>query len=93
MHKLQMNGYRFWAEKDPDAYAQVVEFEFEHHNSPNYEEGLIEPLAKAWLNKKGDLNRLASRLTKWLLPTYTDDPPEDVVYTHVTGTAVASGKG
>ena len=75
----------FWAEKDPDAYAQVVEFEFEYHNSPNYEEALIAPLAETWLNKKGDLNRLASRLTKWLLPTYTDDTPEDVVYTHVTG--------
>ena len=75
----------FWAEKDTDAYAQVVEFEFEYHNSPNYEEALIEPLAKTWLNKKGDLNRLASRLTKWLLPTYTDDTLEDQVYTHVTG--------
>ena len=75
----------FWAEEDPDAYAQVVEFELEYHNSPNYEEALIEPLANAWLNKKSDLNRLASRLTKWLLPTYTDDTPEDVVYTHTEG--------
>ena len=75
----------FWAEKDPDAYAQVVEFEFEHHNSPNYEEALIEPLAKTWLKKKGDINRLASRLTKWLLPTYADDTLEDQVCTHVTG--------
>ena len=86
-HNAQITDERlsFWAEKDPDAYAQVVEFEFEHHNSPNYEEALIEPLAKAWLNKKSDLNRLASRLTKWLLPTYTDDTPEDVVYTHTEG--------
>ena len=75
----------FWAEEDPDAYAQIVEFELEYHNSPNYEEALIEPLANAWLNKKSDLNRLASRLTKWLLPTYTDDTPEDVVYTHTEG--------
>ena len=86
-HNAQITDERlsFWAEKDPDAYAQVVEFEFEYHNSPNYEESLIAPLAETWLNKKGDLNRLASRLTKWLLPTYTDDTPEDVVYTHVTG--------
>ena len=86
-HNAQITDERllFWAEQDPDAYAQVVEFEFEHHNSPNYEDALIAPLAETWLNKKGDLNRLASRLTKWLLPTYTDDTPEDVVYTHVTG--------
>ena len=86
-HNAQITDERlsFWAEKDPDAYAQVVEFEFEHHNSPNYEEGLIEPLAKAWLNKKSDLNRLASHLTKWLLPTYTDDTPEEVVYAYTEG--------
>ena len=86
-HNAQITDERllFWAEKDPDAYAQIVEFEFEHHNSPNHEEALIEPLAKAWFNKKGDLNRLASRLTKWLLPIYTDDTPEDVVYTHTEG--------
>ena len=75
----------FWAEEDPGAYAQVVEFELEYHNSQNYEEALLEPLAKAWLNKKGDLNRLASRLTKWLLPTYAYDTPEDIVYTHTEG--------
>ena len=86
-HNAQITDERllFWAEEDPDAYAQVVEFELEYHNSPNYEEALIEPLAKAWLNKKGDLNRLASRLTKWLLPIYTDDTPEDIVYTHTEG--------
>ena len=86
-HNAQITDERllFWAEEDPDAYAQVVEFELEYHNSPNYEEALIEPLAKTWLNKKGDLNRLASRLTKWLLPIYTDDIPEDVVYTHTEG--------
>ncbi len=86
-HNAQITDERlsFWAEKDPDAYAQVVEFEFEYHDSSNYEEALIKPLAKTWLNKKGDLNRLASRLTKWLLPTYTDDTPEDLVYTHVAG--------
>ena len=86
-HNAQITDERlsFWAEKDPDAYAQVVEFEFEYHNSPNYEDALIKPLAKAWLNKKGDLNHLASRLTKWLLPTYTDDTPEDVVYTYAEG--------
>ena len=75
----------FWAGKDSDAYAQVVEFEFRHHNSPNYEDALIAPLAKTWLNKKGDLNRLASRLTKWLLPTYVDSSPDDLVYNPTTG--------
>ena len=86
-HNAQITDERlsFWAEQDPDAYAQVVEFEFEYHNSPNYEDALIAPLAKAWLNKRSDLNRLASRLTKWLLPTYTDAPPEDVVYTYTEG--------
>ncbi|MXV83768.1 hypothetical protein F4Z98_10410, partial [Candidatus Poribacteria bacterium] len=86
-HNAQITDERllFWAEKDPDAYAQVVEFEFEYHNSPNYEDAFIAPLAETWLNKRGDHNRLASRLTKWLLPTYTDVPPKDVVYTHTEG--------
>ena len=81
-HNAQITDARisFWAEKDPDAYAQVVEFEFEHNNSPNYEEALIAPLAKAWLNKKGDLNRLASRLKKWLLPTQSDSGLKEIVY-------------
>lgn len=86
-HNAQITDERlsFWAKEDPDAYAQVVEFEFKYHNSPNYEDALIAPLAKTWLNKEGDLNRLASRLTEWFLPTYTDDTPEEVVYTHVEG--------
>ena len=75
----------FWAKKDPDAYAQIVEFEFEYHNSLNYEDALIAPLTKAWLAKGDQTDRLGSRLTKWLLPTYTDDALEDQVYTHVTG--------
>ena len=77
----------FWAEKDTDAYAQVVEFEFEHHNhnSPNYENALIDPLAKIWFTKGGQLDRLESRLRKWLLPTYADETPEDIVYTHTPG--------
>ena len=35
-HNAQITDERlsFWTEKDPDAYAQVVEFEFEHNNSP-----------------------------------------------------------
>jgi hypothetical protein len=79
-HNAQITGERlsFWAEKDPDAYAQVVEFEFEHHNSPNYEDGLIAPLAKTWLNKKGDLSRLASRLTKWFFSSDADSVTEDI---------------
>ena len=86
-HNAQITNERllFWAEEDPDAYAQVVEFEFGYNNSRNHEDALIAPLAKTWLNKKGDLNRLASRLTKWFLPTDTDETPEDVVYTHVAG--------
>ena len=77
----------FWAEEAPDAYAQVVEFEFEYHNSPNYEDALIAPLAKTWLNKKGDLNRLASRLTKWIFPTDTDNVTENVDYANREGHA------
>ena len=75
----------FWTGKDPDAYAQVVELEFEHHNAPKYEEMLIEPLAKAWLNRKNDLNRLASRLKKWLLPTHSVNSPENREYTDFKG--------
>ena len=75
----------FWTGKDPDAYAQVVELEFEHHNAPKYEEMLIEPLAKTWLNKKSDLNRLASRLNKWLLPTHSVNSPENREYTDFKG--------
>ena len=75
----------FWTGKDPDAYAQVVELEFEHHNAPKYEEMLIEPLAKAWLNKNGQLNRLASRLKEWLLPTRSVNSPENREYTDFKG--------
>ena len=79
-HNAQVTDERlsFWAKEDPDAYAQIVEFEFKRHNSPNYEDALIAPLAKTWLNKKGDLNRLASRLTKWILPIDTDNATENV---------------
>lgn len=81
-HNAQITDERlsFWAEKDPDAYAEVVEFEFERHNAPKYEEMLIEPLAKAWLNEKGQIDRLASRLKKWLSPTDTDDLTENIDY-------------
>ena len=79
-HNAQITDERllFWAEQDTDAYAQVVEFEFRHHNSPNYEDALIAPLAKTWLHKKGQINRLASRLTKWLLPSDADSITEVV---------------
>ena len=56
-----------------DAYCQVVEFEFKNQILPNEEEVLIEPLAKIWRDKKGQLNCLADRLTKWLLPSYADE--------------------
>ena len=71
----------FWGEEDTDAYAQVVEFEFEHHNSPNYEDALIEPLAKIWLGEKGQIDRLALCLKKWIFPPVLDvdyiSPEED----------------
>ncbi len=67
-----------WAERDTDAYAQVVEFEFERHNPPHYEEALIEPFAKTWQDKKGQIDHLASRLTKWLLPSDVDSITEVV---------------
>lgn len=70
----------FWVGKDSDAYAQLVEFEFDRHNAPKYEEMLIEPLAKAWLNEKGQIDRLASRLKKWLLPTHSVNSPENCEY-------------
>ena len=81
-HNAQVTDERlsFWAKEDPGAYAQVVEFEFEYRNSPNYEEALIAPLAKTWLNKKGDLNCLASRLVKWLLPAHGDSALKEITY-------------
>lgn len=63
----------FWVVKDTDAYMQFIEAKFCDHISPNEEDALIEPLAKTWRNKKGQLDLLTSRLTKWLLPTYTDE--------------------
>lgn len=75
----------YWTEKDSDAYAQVVEFEFENHNVPKYEEMLIEPLARTWLNKKGQIDRLASRLKKWFLPTYSVNSPENRDYEDFEG--------
>lgn len=75
----------FWAEQDTEAYARAVEFEVDHHNNPNYEEALIAPLATIWLGKGGQINRLESRLKKWLLPTHTAYTSEDLVYKHVTG--------
>ena len=66
----------FWIEKDIHAYAQFVEFEFENHNLPDYEHTLIVPLAKAWLNGKGQIDRLALCLKKWIFP-----PDLDVDYT------------
>ena len=78
----------FWVREDTDAYAQVVEFEFDRHNAPKYEEMLIEPLAKAWLNKNGQFNRLASRLKKWLLPMHSVNSPENRKYVNFKGIQV-----
>ena len=77
--------FSFWAEKDPDAYGQVVEFEFDRHNAPKYEEMLIEPLAKTWLDEKGQLDRLALCLKKWLLPKHSVNSPENRDYTSFKG--------
>ena len=78
----------FWAGKDLDAYAQVVKFEFDRHNAPRYEEMLIEPLAKMWRDKKGQIDRLASRLKKWLLPTHSVNSPENRKYVNFKGVQV-----
>ena len=89
-HNAQFNNEHisFWVEEDTDAYAQVVEFKFDRHNAPKYEEMLIEPLAKAWLDKKGQFNRLASRLKKWLLPTHSVNSPENRKYVNFKGVQV-----
>ena len=81
-HNAQITDERisFWVQTDTDAYAQVVEVQLETHNSPNYEEILIEPLAKTWLEEKGQIDYLASRLTKWLLPTHSVNSPENRKY-------------
>ena len=70
----------FWVQTDTDAYAQIVKVQLETHNQPNYEEALIGPLAKVWLNKIGQIDLLVSRLTKWLLATSTHDGPEEIIY-------------
>ncbi len=74
-HNAQITKERidFWVARDTNAYAQVVEFEFKKDILPNKEEVLIEPLAIAWGNRKGQLNHLESYLTNWLLPTYYDE--------------------
>ena len=78
----------FWIEEDTHAYAQFVEFEFEHHKLPNYEDVLIVPLAKAWSDGKGQISRLALCLIKWIYPSeinvdYTseEDPFPTMGYT------------
>ena len=70
----------FWVKEDLDAYAQAIESEFEHPNSPNYEDMLIAPLAKTWLHKRGQIDRLTSYLTKWLVPTHSLNSPENREY-------------
>ena len=89
-HNAQFRNERisFWVEEDPDAYAQIVEFEFKHHNAPKYEEMLIEPLAKTWLDEKGQIDRLTSRLKKWLLPTHSVNSPENRKYVNFKGVQV-----
>lgn len=74
-HNAQITKERisFWVEKDTVAYLQFVEAKFQDQILPNQEEVLIEPLARIWRNKKSQLNDLASRLTKWLQPIYSDE--------------------
>lgn len=75
----------FWAEQDTEAYVRFVKFEFEHPNSYKYQDTLIQPLAKLWHCKRGQTNCLESILTKWLLPSYSVNSPENRVYTDVNG--------
>ena len=82
----------YWTEKDSDAYAQVVEFEFENRNVPKYEEMLIEPLARTWFNKKGQIDRLKLRLKKWLLPIHSVNSPENRDYEDFQGHQIPINK-
>ena len=82
----------FWVQTDTDAYAQVVKVQLETHNSPNYEEALIGPLAKVWLHQTDQIDQLRLRLTKWFLATYPDDGPEDIVYVGHKGEQFARKK-
>ncbi len=75
----------FWAEQDTEAYVQFIQSAFKNQIMPNDEYALIEPLAKIWRNKTGQVNHLESRLAKWLLPTYSVNSPENRVYTDVDG--------
>ena len=75
----------FWVQTDTDAYVQVVKIQLETHNSPNYEEALIGPIAKVWLHQTGQIDQLRLRLTKWFLATSADNGPEDIVYVRHEG--------
>ena len=83
----------FWVQTDTDAYAQVVKVQLETHNSPNYEEALIGPLAKVWLHQTGQIDQLRLRLTKWLLAISADNGPEDIVYVRHGGKQRPRKKG
>ena len=65
----------------------------ETHNQSNYEEALIEPLAKAWLHETGQIDQLRLRLTKWFLAPLTDDGSEDIVYVGHKGNQFPREKG
>ncbi len=56
----------FWAEEDPDAYAHLVELQFEESNFPNREMALIVPLATVWRKAPEKALHRHPYLTRWL---------------------------
>ena len=67
-HNAQQTHARvsFWTEEDPDAYAHVVELQFEAPNAANRKLALIEPLATVWREATQKAQQLEPYLTKWL---------------------------
>ena len=94
-HNAQITDKRisFWVQTDIDAYAQFVKVQLETHNRSDYEEALIRPLAKAWLDETGQIDQLRLRLTKWFLASLTDDGSEDIVYVDHKGSQFPREKG
>lgn len=69
-HNAQQTHARvsFWAKKDPDVYAHVVELQFEAPNAANRELALIKPLATVWREEEEAEKALHRHpyLTRWL---------------------------
>ena len=68
-HNAQIteNGYRFGQKKIPMLMHKSLNLNLSITILQIMKMDSLNRLAKTWLNKKGDLSRLASRLTKWLL--------------------------